>query len=66
MRAGGPVIAGRALIALLVSVIIYSGSGLCAVHHVPAPLTKAALFSSDRTAQIKQAQLGFDHLNRFN
>lgn len=34
MRAGGPVIAGRALIALLAPVIIYTGSGLCAVHHV--------------------------------
>lgn len=32
MRAGEPVIAGRALIALLALVIIYSGSGLCAVH----------------------------------
>lgn len=44
MRAGGPVITGRALIALLAPVIIDSGSRLCAVHHVRAPSRKASLF----------------------
>lgn len=52
MRAAGPVIAGRALIALLAAVIIYSGSGLGAVHHVRAPSRKAASFSSDATGRI--------------
>lgn len=52
MRAGGTVIAGRALIALLALVIIYSGSGLWAVHHVQVPSRKAALFSSDRTGEV--------------
>lgn len=44
VRAGVRVIMGRSLIALLAPLIIYSGSGLCAVHHVRAPSRNAALF----------------------
>lgn len=47
MRAGVRVIAGRSLIALPALVIIYRGSGFCAVHHVGAPSTKAASFSGN-------------------